>query len=104
MSGAQEVTARLGGTWYGHYGLTFCPAHENRRTPALSLRDGEDGRLLAYCHAGCDYRAVLAALRQAGHLAGHGPAPARPGLARLAPPSARDRAAAALRARRAHEL
>lgn len=39
--------------------LTFCPAHDNRRTPALSLADGEDGKLLAHCFAGCEGVDVL---------------------------------------------
>jgi hypothetical protein len=52
MTGAATLTRALGGKWYGHYGLAFCPAHDNRRTPALSLAKGAEGRLLATCHAG----------------------------------------------------
>ncbi len=55
MMNAATLTRTLGGRWYGSYGLAFCPAHDNRRTPALSLADGEDGRLLATCHAGCSF-------------------------------------------------
>lgn len=61
MSGAQEVTRALGGKWFGRYGMACCPAHEDR-SPSLSLTDGDDGRLLLKCHAGCDFRAVEAAL------------------------------------------
>jgi hypothetical protein len=38
-----------------------CPAHDDR-APSLSLREGRDGRALLHCHAGCETKAVLAAL------------------------------------------
>ena len=56
----------------GRSGLAFCPAHPNTRTPALSLKDGDDGRLLVHCFAGCDGIDVLAALRARGLVYGHG--------------------------------
>ena len=55
----------------GRSGLTFCPAHPNTKTPALSLKDGHDGKLLVHCFAGCAGADVLAALRARGLLAGH---------------------------------
>ena len=64
MSTAQEITIALDGRWYGSYGLAFCPAHDNRRTPALTLADGDGGRLLAHCKAGCSFADVAAALRE----------------------------------------
>ena len=72
MSDAQSLTRALGGKWHGRYGLTFCPAHHNTRTPALSLSNGRDGRLLATCHAGCTFVAIVAALRGLGLLEGGG--------------------------------
>lgn len=66
MSGALEITRALRGRWHGRYGLAFCPAHANTRTPALSLADSADGRLLAKCHGGCDFASVLDALRSLG--------------------------------------
>jgi hypothetical protein len=42
--------------------LVCCPVHEDR-DPSLSLRDGDDGRLLAYCFAGCDPLDVFAEIR-----------------------------------------
>ncbi len=66
MMGAQSLTHALGGKWYGGYGLAFCPTHENRQTPALSLKDGDEGKLLVHCFAGCDGAGVLAALRARG--------------------------------------
>ncbi|MEC9433956.1 MAG: toprim domain-containing protein [Pseudomonadota bacterium] len=74
MTGAAEITRALRGRWYGRYGLAFCPAHGNWRTPALRLADGAGGRLLAFCSAGCEFRDVIAALRDRG-LAGGGVAP-----------------------------
>jgi putative DNA primase/helicase len=41
--------------------LARCPAH-NDENPSLSLREGNDGRVLLKCHAGCSLDAVLAAL------------------------------------------
>lgn len=35
-----------------------CPAHEDR-TASLSIAFGNDGRLLAHCHAGCSVHDVL---------------------------------------------
>lgn len=66
MSDARSITLALGGRWGRGYGLAFCPAHDNRQTPALSLRDGAGGRLLAYCFAGCSFSDVMAALNSRG--------------------------------------
>ncbi len=57
------IADALGGRWHGGYGLVFCPVHNNTNTPALSVSDGEDGKLLVHCFAGCDGADVLAALR-----------------------------------------
>ena len=38
-----------------------CPAH-NDRTPSLSIRECDGGKILIHCHAGCDYKAILAAI------------------------------------------
>jgi hypothetical protein len=38
-----------------------CPAHDDR-APSLSIGEGEDGRVLLTCHAGCDLDAILATL------------------------------------------
>ena len=68
---AYSITTALGGRWHGNYGLALCPAHQNTRTPALSIKNGDDGKLLVHCFAGCDGVEVLAALRARGLLAGH---------------------------------
>ena len=38
-----------------------CPAHGDK-TPSLSIRELDDGRILLHCFAGCDIEAVTAAL------------------------------------------
>ena len=32
--------------------MARCPGHEDRH-PSLSIREGDDGRILIHCHAGC---------------------------------------------------
>ena len=34
-----------------------CPAHDDKKA-SLSVGDGRDGRVLLYCHAGCDFSAI----------------------------------------------
>ena len=61
---AETIAKALGGrkaaTW-----MARCPAHEDRE-PSLSIADGKDGKVLVRCHAGCDQRDVIAALRERG--------------------------------------
>lgn len=38
-----------------------CPAHDDR-TNSLSIGQGEDGRALIYCHAGCSFHEIVAAM------------------------------------------
>ena len=45
---------KLGGRRY----MAACPAHQDR-SPSLSIREGDDGRVLIYCHAGCNTGDVL---------------------------------------------
>ncbi|MEI4473354.1 DUF7146 domain-containing protein [Frigidibacter sp. MR17.24] len=81
MTEAERITRALRGRWHGRYGTCLCPGHQNTRTPALSLSDGEDGRLLIRCHAGCTFEAVLGALQALGLVDGRGS---------YTPPSAED--------------
>ncbi|MEM7778064.1 MAG: toprim domain-containing protein [Pseudomonadota bacterium] len=60
---AERLTRALGGTWHGGYGMACCPAH-NDRTPSLSIRDGDGKRVLLYCHAGCEYGGIRAAIER----------------------------------------
>lgn len=59
---AEAVTRALGGRWHGGYGTARCPSHDDRM-PSLSIKDGEGGRLLLFCHAGCAFPDLLTAVQ-----------------------------------------
>ena len=46
----------------GHDWMCLCPAHEDN-TPSLSLRDGDDGKIIAHCYAHCTYDQIRDALK-----------------------------------------
>jgi putative DNA primase/helicase len=50
----ENLLARLEGvrSQNGFY-RAFCPAHDDRKTPNLDVKEGEDGRVLLLCRAGC---------------------------------------------------
>jgi putative DNA primase/helicase len=39
-----------------------CPAHQGRSADSLSIKEGDDGRALLVCHAGCEQREIVNAL------------------------------------------
>jgi hypothetical protein len=39
----------------------LCPAHDDHQ-PSLSICNGDDGRVLVHCHAGCEVEAIAAAI------------------------------------------
>jgi hypothetical protein len=41
---------------------TRCPAHSGTSADSLSIKEGEDGRALLYCHAGCEQQEIVDAL------------------------------------------
>jgi hypothetical protein len=45
----------------GHGWVARCPAHEDR-SPSLSVREGDDGRVLVRCFAGCTAEKITASL------------------------------------------
>src|SRR5215813_9856950 len=47
---------KVGSEW-----KTRCPAHDDHK-PSLSIRRGDNGDLVVRCWAGCENRAVIAAL------------------------------------------
>jgi 5S rRNA maturation endonuclease (ribonuclease M5) len=54
-----EIVERLDGLDCN--GMARCPAHADG-DPSLSVTEGEDGRTLLHCHAGCPINEILAAL------------------------------------------
>jgi hypothetical protein len=62
---AEALTREMGGRWHGRYGTARCPAHRDTN-PSLSIKDGDNGRLLLFCHAGCEFSAIVAALKNRG--------------------------------------
>jgi hypothetical protein len=53
LSDFEEVLGRLQvASRNGEKAMCFCPAHDDRSTPSLSLK-AENGRLLMHCFAGC---------------------------------------------------
>ncbi len=41
--------------------VACCPSHDDK-SPSLSLREADDGRILLHCFGGCDVADVLAAI------------------------------------------
>jgi putative DNA primase/helicase len=73
MSAATIAHALPGSTRHGKGFLIRCPvpSHGKGRgdlSPSLSIADGDNGKLLVRCFAGCEARDVLAALKQRGLL------------------------------------
>ena len=62
---AEALAKALGGRKVGGSWMARCPVHDDRR-PSLSIEDGLDGKVLVYCHAGCDQMRVIAELRRRG--------------------------------------
>ena len=59
---AEELAQALGGKRDGSQFIACCPAH-NDSTPSLTIRDGDDGKILVYCHGGCSNADVIFALK-----------------------------------------
>lgn len=60
ISNTTNGRPKTGGGFIGH-----CPAHDDH-TPSLSIDDGDNGRPLVNCLAGCPQNAVIDALRDLG--------------------------------------
>lgn len=65
MMDAKHLTQSLRGKWYGRYGCAPCPVcqQDGRKAQnALTLADGNGGKLLLNCKkTGCDYRDIATA-------------------------------------------
>ena len=70
---AETIARALGGRRVGQCWTARCPAHDDRE-PSLSIRDA-DGKVLVRCHAGCDQRDVIAALKERGLWTARSPQP-----------------------------
>jgi hypothetical protein len=75
MTSAEAIARALGGRKAGQSWMARCPAHDDRE-PSLSIRDA-DGRVLVCCHAGCDQRDVITALKDRGLWEASTPQPLR---------------------------
>jgi putative DNA primase/helicase len=62
MITAETIARHLGGRKVGAVWMARCPAHDDR-DPSLAIADAVNGKVLVYCHAGCDQRDVIAALQ-----------------------------------------
>jgi hypothetical protein len=62
---AGAIAKTLNGRRCGKGWIAKCVAH-NDRSPSLSLRDAEDGRILVHCFGGCEQARVVQALRERG--------------------------------------
>lgn len=63
---AAEIADALGGKRSGSGWMAFCPAHDDQNTPNLSINEGNSGKPLVKCFAGCDQDAVISALKDRG--------------------------------------
>ncbi len=61
----RHISDLLHGKKHGNSYQCHCPAHDDRKA-SLSLDLGVDGRILLYCHAGCEFEAIAQALKQKG--------------------------------------
>jgi hypothetical protein len=59
----EDVAEALEGVREGHSYRCWCPSHGGH---CLSVSEGRNGRTLVYCHYGCDFREVYAALDTMG--------------------------------------
>lgn len=55
------LTRLDGVTHAGKSYKALCPAHGDK-TPSLSVKEGDDGRVLLYCFAGCGIGEIVAAI------------------------------------------
>lgn len=56
LSRLEKVRPTGRGTW-----VACCPAHEDR-TPSMSVREVDDGRILLHCFADCSVESILGAV------------------------------------------
>lgn len=57
---AEQISARLSGRKAAGGWTAKCPAHDDRQA-SLSVSEGDDGRVLLHCHAGCRFEDIAGA-------------------------------------------
>jgi hypothetical protein len=62
---AQDLANKLGGKRSGRGWRCPCPAHDDHE-PSLDVTEGQNGKILVTCRAGCDQATVIDALRSRG--------------------------------------
>jgi len=64
MTDARTMTESLGGDWFRSYGTAPCPVCQQagrKEQNALTLADGDNGRLMAHCKkSACTFRDIMA--------------------------------------------
>ena len=60
MIDAQFIAESLDGKRSGKGWIALCPSHDDRN-PSLSISDGDDGKILLHCHAGCSVYQIASA-------------------------------------------
>lgn len=63
---AAEVAAALGGRFRSHSARVRCPVKDHSSGETLAISETRDGRVLVFCHAGCESRDVIAELKRLG--------------------------------------
>ena len=54
-----EVQREGSDGWYS----AECPSHVDER-PSLGFKEGDDGELVVHCHAGCETKDIIAAVKE----------------------------------------
>ncbi len=60
---AEEIATALCGKRCGKNWIARCPLHDDTRA-SFSIGEGNNGRILVYCHAGCTQEAVIQKLKE----------------------------------------
>ena len=66
LGAAEQLASKLKGSRRSGDGfIACCPAHDDKN-PSLSISEDENGKILVYCHAGCEQDEVIEALSELG--------------------------------------
>jgi putative DNA primase/helicase len=87
---AEDIAKALRGRKVGNGWIACCAAHHDRE-PSLSIREADEGKILVHCHAGCDQKLVIAALRSRGLWPENGSRPSKRSASERAKLSQTDR-------------